>query len=58
MASKDQIDQDALAAEWGLALDAETSNSDRSPVVAADAEEGEAAASQWSALVDDTAAGA
>jgi flagellar motor switch protein FliM len=58
MASKDQIDQDALAAEWGLALDAETTNADANPVIAADSEGGEAAASQWSALVDETAAGA
>jgi flagellar motor switch protein FliM len=57
MASKDQIDQDALAAEWGLALDAET-GADPNPIIAADPEEGEAAASQWSALVDETAAGA
>jgi flagellar motor switch protein FliM len=58
MASKDQIDQDALAAEWGLALEAETGNPEHNPVIASESEDGEAAASQWSALVDDTAAGA
>jgi flagellar motor switch protein FliM len=53
MAHKDQIDQDALAAEWGLALDAEQSE------VAEAADESkatgvEAVAAQWQALVDDS----
>jgi len=56
MAQKDQIDQDALAAEWGVALDAE-----QQAVVAvenepapAEAESGaEAMATQWATMVDD-----
>ena len=51
-ASKDQIDHDALAAEWGVALEAEQN-------AAADAKpaEGEvpseAMAAQWATMVDD-----
>jgi flagellar motor switch protein FliM len=55
--AKDQIDQDALAAEWGLALEAENGVME-APLPNAASEEGEAAASQWSALVDETAVGA
>ena len=52
MAQKEQVDQDALAAEWGLALDAEQSPStDASPN--GDAAGGDASAAQWQALVDD-----
>ncbi len=49
MAGKDQIDQDALAAEWGQALDAETEG------VAAEkaTDASEEAAAQWAAMVDD-----
>src|SRR3977135_311529 len=53
MQHKDQIDQDALAAEWGLALeaDAEKAESDK---VTLDSEDGsEAAASQWAAMGDE-----
>lgn len=57
MAQKDDIDQDALAAEWGVALEAETG------APAADAGEAGAgagsgvdvAAAQWAAMVDDSA---
>jgi flagellar motor switch protein FliM len=51
MANKDQIDQDALAAEWGLALEAE------GDTPAADTEAapaGDAAAAQWAAMVDES----
>ena len=50
MASKDQIDQDALAAEWGLALESD-SGAPAESAVAATSEE--AAAAQWTAMVDD-----
>jgi flagellar motor switch protein FliM len=50
----DQVDQDALAAEWGLALEADAANADQA-VPVQDAPEGsEAAASQWAAMVDDS----
>ncbi|HZS63843.1 MAG TPA: flagellar motor switch protein FliM [Xanthobacteraceae bacterium] len=51
MAQKDQIDQDALAAEWGLALDAEQA----APAGGAEGAppSGEVSAAQWQALVDD-----
>src|SRR3569623_1920535 len=52
MADKPSIDQDALAAEWGQALDAETS----APPGGAPAPVGEEAAAQWAAMVDDGAA--
>jgi len=49
MAGKDQIDQDALAAEWGLALEADAANEEK--------EGGEdAAAAQWAAMVDEGSA--
>jgi flagellar motor switch protein FliM len=51
VAQKDQIDQDALAAEWGLALEAESGNPD-----AAEGSDGtgqDAAAAQWAALVEE-----
>jgi len=49
MAGKDQIDQDALAAEWGLALEADA---------ASEGKEGgeDAAAAQWAAMVDEGSA--
>jgi flagellar motor switch protein FliM len=51
MATKDQIDQDALAAEWGLALESDTGaapgNSDAAAASADDA------AAQWAAMADD-----
>jgi flagellar motor switch protein FliM len=52
---KDQVDQNALAAEWGLSLDgAANANPSPSPAEGAVAGEGqEAAAQQWAASVDD-----
>ncbi|HEU4661707.1 MAG TPA: flagellar motor switch protein FliM [Pseudolabrys sp.] len=55
MAQKDQVDQDALAAEWGLALESET-NGATPP--AADAagdpnSDDEVVAAQWAAMVED-----
>jgi flagellar motor switch protein FliM len=51
MANKDQIDQDALAAEWGLALEAEGN----STTEGGDAPAGDdAAAAQWAAMVDES----
>jgi len=52
MAGKDQIDQDALAAEWGVALEAESGaaapNADAAATQGADE-----AAAQWAAMVED-----
>jgi flagellar motor switch protein FliM len=59
MALKDQIDQDALAAEWGVALEAEqeqaaTAESAPSAAAGPEGESGpEAMAAHWAALVDD-----
>jgi flagellar motor switch protein FliM len=50
MANKDQIDQDALAAEWGLALEAEQ---DGAAPAAKEAAGQDAAAAQWAAMVDE-----
>ena len=51
MAQKDQIDQDALAAEWGVALESEAGV----PHEPVDAPPGaDQAAAQWAAMVDDT----
>jgi flagellar motor switch protein FliM len=47
MATKEQIDQDALAAEWGMALEAEAGTG---PDEAAG---GDGGAGQWAAMVDD-----
>ncbi len=52
MLHKDQIDQDALAAEWGLALEADAVVQSETPAESA-SEPSEAAASQWAAMVDD-----
>jgi flagellar motor switch protein FliM len=54
MAGKDDIDQDALAAEWGVALEAESaaSPSDGSDPAAAGEDQ---AAAQWAAMVDENA---
>jgi len=52
MATKDQVDQDALAAEWGLALDAETGTAP-TPVLDSDSPSDEAVAAQWAAMVED-----
>ena len=60
MANKDQAaDQDALAAEWGLALDQKAATAlTGNPEVVAEATataDSEQAASQWAAMVDDSA---
>ncbi|WP_137043954.1 flagellar motor switch protein FliM [Pseudolabrys sp. FHR47] len=52
MAGKDQIDQDALAAEWGVALEAEQGGGSGAPTPSSSADQ---AAAQWAAMVDDTA---
>jgi flagellar motor switch protein FliM len=49
---KDQIDQDALAAEWGLALDAEQNAPSETPT-GEDNAENEVSAAQWQSLVED-----
>jgi flagellar motor switch protein FliM len=50
--AKDHIDQDALAAEWGLALEAEGTNPDlaQSPPTTGE----DAAAAQWAAMVEES----
>jgi flagellar motor switch protein FliM len=50
--SKDQIDHDALAAEWGVALEAEQ-NSAAAESPPPDGNSGEAMASQWATMADD-----
>ena len=53
---KDQIDQDALAAEWGVALEAEQEAAAEAEMTAAPAEDeggAEAMAAHWAAMVDD-----
>ena len=52
---KEQIDQDALAAEWGVALEAEQQAAEAEKAAApAEPENGaEAMAAQWAAMVDD-----
>jgi flagellar motor switch protein FliM len=49
--AKDHIDQDALAAEWGLALEAEGTNAD--PPQAPPTTGEDAAAAQWAAMVEE-----
>ena len=55
--AKDQIDQDALAAEWGVALEAEQAEQAASAAESngapADGLSAEDAAAQWSAMTDD-----
>ncbi len=51
MAGKDQIDQDALAAEWGVALEAEQGSGGGASTPASSADQ---AAAQWAAMVEDT----
>jgi flagellar motor switch protein FliM len=53
MALKDQIDQDAVAAEWGVALDAEQQEGAQGEAAAQPPEGGEAMAAQWASMVDD-----
>ncbi len=50
---RDQLDQDALAAEWGLALDADGANAEHGTPAEGAFEGTEATTSQWSATVDD-----
>src|ERR1700688_1970956 len=56
MAENDQIDHDALAAEWGVALEAEQNSPGRPDVIAepAAANPADAMASQWGTLADDS----
>jgi flagellar motor switch protein FliM len=51
MAQNTQIDQDALAAEWGVALESETGASASADAAAASGSDD--AAAQWAAMVDD-----
>jgi flagellar motor switch protein FliM len=53
MAGKDQIDQDALAAEWGVAL-GEESGAPAPDATAASQPGVDEAAAQWAAMVDDS----
>src|SRR5579862_5579338 len=54
MALKDQIDQDALAAEWGVALDAEQQTAQADATAGAPEGGGtEAMAAHWATMVDD-----
>src|SRR5579862_5941141 len=53
MAQKDQIDQDALAAEWGVALEAEQNAAETAPGAAEPESGPEAMAAHWAAMVDD-----
>ena len=52
MATKDQIDQDALAAEWGLALESDTAAAPTATDGVAGASTDDAAA-QWAAMADE-----
>jgi flagellar motor switch protein FliM len=52
-ASKDQIDHDALAAEWGVALEAEQNAAGADAPAADGTGASEAMASQWATMVDD-----
>jgi flagellar motor switch protein FliM len=56
MAGKDTVDQEALAADWGLALEAETAGADGTVAMAAAAGEGDGndeMAAQWAAMIED-----
>ncbi len=54
MAAKDQIDQDALAAEWGVALDAEQQvAAETAPAVAQPEADADTMAAHWATMVDD-----
>src|SRR5215831_11436063 len=50
---RDQVDQDALDAEWRLALEADAATVAQSAAAEVSPEGTEAAASQWAAMVDD-----
>src|SRR5271167_2231252 len=54
--AKDQIDQDALAAEWGVALEAEqqaAAGDNQTPSIEGGDSGAEAMAAQWATMVDD-----
>jgi len=53
MAAKDQIESDALAAEWGVALNGEQNGTGAPPVDGQSANPSETMASQWETMVDD-----
>src|ERR1700728_1173968 len=53
MALKDQINQDALAAEWGVALEAEQQVAQPAPGIAPAEGSSEDMASQWATMVHD-----
>jgi flagellar motor switch protein FliM len=53
MAQKEQIDRDALAAEWGLALEGDPGAPAADASASAPNAGEEAAAAQWAAMVDD-----
>src|SRR5919108_4338568 len=53
MAPPDQIDQDALAAEWGIALEAEAGSGDAGAAAGADNQGIEAVPSPWDAAAGD-----
>src|ERR1700758_1085238 len=55
MAQNNQVDQDALAAEWGLALEAESSGvpPPEEGGAAPDGAPGDEMAAQWAAMIDD-----
>src|SRR5215467_10182917 len=51
-----QVDQDALAAEWGLALEAESGEGqppEAGAAAGADGAPGDEMAAQWAAMIDD-----
>src|SRR5277367_1616406 len=52
MAAKDQIDQDALAAEWGVALDAEQQGATETETAPPEGD-ADAMAAHWATMVDD-----
>jgi len=55
MAHKDQIDQDALAAEWGLALDSDAAAALAAAPSSTETPSADDPTGQWAAMVDDNA---
>jgi flagellar motor switch protein FliM len=55
MAHKDQIDQDALAAEWGLALDSDAAAALAAAPTSTETPTADDPTGQWAAMVDDSA---
>src|SRR5579863_6180069 len=53
MALKDQVDQDALAAEWGVTVDAEQQTAQTAATINAPASETDSMAQHWANMVDD-----